>query len=189
MLDTMLSRHWWAIALRGVVSVAFGAMALVWPGALMFLFGAYALVDGILALGTAAFDGRLAGGWRGWLLLEGIFGIAAGTATLLWPEITTMALLRMIAAWAIVTGVLEVAATVILRREVAAEWLLAVGGVAAVAMGVFLAVLPQQGVLPARWLIGLYAIIFGMALVALAVRLRQRRSSQAGAQVTAGGTR
>jgi uncharacterized membrane protein HdeD (DUF308 family) len=184
MLD-ILSRHWWAVALRGVVSLAFGVMALLWPGALMFLFGAYALVDGILALGTAAFDGRLAGGWRGWLLLEGILGVAAGAATLLWPDITTLALLRMIAAWAIATGVLEVAAAVLLRRQLQGEWLLAIGGAAAVALGVFLLVLPQQGVLPAKWLIGLYAIVFGMALAALAVRLRQRHSSPGGAQLTA----
>jgi uncharacterized membrane protein HdeD (DUF308 family) len=185
MLD-ILSRHWWAVALRGVVSLAFGVMALVWPGALMFLFGAYALGDGVLALGTVAFDGRLAGGWRGWLLLEGILGVAAGAATLLWPDITTLALLRVIAGWAIATGVLEVAAAVILRRQLEGEWLLALGGAAAVALGVFLVVLPQQGVLPAKWLIGLYAIVFGVALVALAVRLRQRGSSPGGAQLTAG---
>jgi uncharacterized membrane protein HdeD (DUF308 family) len=110
-------------------------------------------------------------------------------ATLLWPDITTLALLRMIAAWAIATGVLEVAAAVLLRRQLEGEWLLALGGMAAVALGVFLLVLPQQGVLPARWLIGLYAIVVGVALVALAMRLRQRRGSQAGAQLTAGGTR
>jgi uncharacterized membrane protein HdeD (DUF308 family) len=185
MLD-ILSRHWWAVALRGVVSLAFGVIALVWPGALMFLFGAYALIDGILALGTTAFDGRLAARWRGWLSLEGILGVAAGTATLLWPDVTTLALLRMIAAWAIATGVLEVAAAVLLRRQLEGEWLLALAGAAAVAVGVFLAVLPQQGVLPARWLIGLYAIVFGVALVALAVRLRQRRSSPATARLTAG---
>ena len=185
----IFSRFWWAVAMRGVVSVAFGAMALLWPETLLFLFGGYALVDGVFALGTAAFGGRLAGGWRGWLLLEGILGVAAGAATFLWPDITTLALLRMIAAWAIVTGVLQVAAAVILRRELAGEWLLALGGVAAVALGVFLAVLPQQGVLPARWLIGLYAIVFGVALVALAVRLRQRRGSPVGAKLTAGGTR
>jgi uncharacterized membrane protein HdeD (DUF308 family) len=186
MLD-ILTRYWWAVAMRGVVSLVFGAMALLWPGALMFLFGAYALVDGILALGTAAFNGRLAGGWRGWLLMEGILGVAAGVATLRWPDITTLALLRMIAAWAIVTGVLEVAATVILRRDLEGEWLLALGGMAAVALGVFLVVLPQQGVLPARWLIGVSAIVFGVALVALAVRLRRRRGSPAGAHLTAGG--
>jgi uncharacterized membrane protein HdeD (DUF308 family) len=183
MLD-ILSRHWWAVALRGVVSLVFGVMALLWPGALLFLFGAYALGDGVLALGAAAFDGRLAGGWRGWVLLEGILGVGAGAATL--PDITTLALLRVIAGWAIVTGVLEVAAAVVLRRQLDGERLLALGGVAAVALGVFLAVLPQQGVLPAKWLIGVFAIGFGLALVALAVRLRERRSSPGGAELTAG---
>lgn len=187
MLDT-LTRYWWPLALRGVLAVAFGAMALPWPGALMFLFGAYALVDGIFALGATAFGGRFTGGWRGWLLLEGILGVAAGAATFLWPDIMTLALLWMIAAWAIVTGVVEVVATVVLRRELEGEWLLALGGVASVALGVFLAVLPQRGVLPAKWLIGLYAIGFGVALVALADRLRQRCASLAGAQLGAGGT-
>ena len=182
----IFSRYWWAVALRGVAAVAFGAMALLWPERLMFLFGAYALVDGIFALSTAASSGRLAGGWRGWLLLEGILGVAAGVATLLWPDITTMALLRIIAAWAIATGVLEVAAAVVHRRKLQGEWLLALGGTAALTLGVFLLVLPQQGVLPARWLIGLYAIVVGVALVALALRLRQR-PSPAGTQLTAGG--
>lgn len=187
MLD-VLTRYWWAVALRGVISVAFGAMALLFPGALLFLFGAYALVDGIFALGAAASGGRPAGGWRGWLLLEAILGVAAGVATFLWPEITTLALLRVIAIWAIVTGVLEVVAAVVLRRELEGEWLLGLGGVATLALGVFLAVLPNQGVLPAKWLIGVYAIVFGVALVALAVRLRRHRGSPAGAQLDAGGS-
>jgi uncharacterized membrane protein HdeD (DUF308 family) len=177
----LFSRYWWTLALRGVLAVAFGAMALIWPtitvGVLVLLFGAYALVDGLFALGTALFGGRLAAGRRGWLVLEGVVGIAAGVVTFAWPAITALALLYLIAAWAIVTGVAEIAAAVLLRRELQGEWLLALGGLVSVLFGLYVAIWPGRGAVAVAWVIGLYAIVFGVALVALGLRLRQYHRS------------
>jgi len=124
MLET-LSRYWWAVVLRGVVAVLFGVMALVWPGitvfALVVLFGAYALVDGVITLATAIGGNRERAGSRGWLVVEGIAGVLIGILTFAWPGVTALALLWLIAAWAIVTGVLEIVSAVRLRRELRHE--------------------------------------------------------------------
>jgi uncharacterized membrane protein HdeD (DUF308 family) len=154
-----------------------GVTALIWPaatlGVLVLLFGAYALVDGLVMAGTALSGGASAAGRRVWLLLAGLTGIAAGLVTLAWPGITALALLWLIAAWAIITGAMELVAAVSLRRELANEWLLGLGGIVSVAFGVSLAVRPAQGALAVIWLIGLFVIVLGTTLVALAVRLRR----------------
>src|SRR4051812_32809674 len=118
----ILSRYWWAVVLRGVAGVLFGLLALIWPQitlwALVVLFGAYALVDGVITLVTAFGGNReRAGSSRGWLIVEGIAGIVIGILTFVWPGVTALALLWLIAAWALVTGVLEIIAAVRLRRE------------------------------------------------------------------------
>jgi uncharacterized membrane protein HdeD (DUF308 family) len=182
MLET-LSRYWWAVALRGVAAVAFGIVAVIWPdvtlSVLVLLFGAYALVDGVISLTTALLGGSLGDRRRGWLVLEGVVGIAVGLITFAWPDITTVALLWLIAAWAIGTGVLEIGAAVRLRRELTNEWLLVLGGVLSVAFGLFLVVRPEDGALAVVWVVGLYAIVFGAALAALARRLRRCRRGPA----------
>jgi uncharacterized membrane protein HdeD (DUF308 family) len=173
-----LTRYWWAVVLRGVAAVLFGLMALIWPGitviVLVALFGAYALVDGTIGLGTAVFGGRERGR-RGWLVVEGIAGVLAGISTFAWPGITALALLWLIAAWALVTGVLEIVAAVRLRREIQGEWLLALSGVLSVLFGILLAVWPAAGALSVVFVIGIYAIVFGVALVGLGLRLRRLR--------------
>src|SRR5256885_4424651 len=127
MLDA-LARNWWVVALRGALAVLFGVLALVWPaitiGVLVLLFGAYALVDGVFALGSALFGGARVEGRRAWLILEGVVGVAAGIVAFVWPGVTALALLWVIAAWAIITGVLEIATAIRLRRELRGEWLL-----------------------------------------------------------------
>jgi uncharacterized membrane protein HdeD (DUF308 family) len=176
MLET-LARNWWAVAIRGVAALLFGLLALIWPGitvlALVALFGAYALVDGVVALGTAFFGRRGAVGDRGWLIVEGVAGIAAGIVTFVWPGTTTLVLLWLIALWAFVTGVFEIVAAVRLRREIRGEWLLILSGALSVLFGVVLVVWPGTGALAVIYLIGIYAIIFGAALVMLAFRLRR----------------
>jgi uncharacterized membrane protein HdeD (DUF308 family) len=111
------SRYWWTVALRGALAVAFGVVALIWPDitlhALVLLFGFYALVDGLLALAALLVGGRLVADRRGWLVVEGIAGIVAGVVSFLWPGITALVLLYLIAVWAIATGLLEVAWTVV----------------------------------------------------------------------------
>jgi uncharacterized membrane protein HdeD (DUF308 family) len=172
-----LTRHWWSVALRGVLAVAFGVVAWIWPHitvhALVLLYGFYALVDGLLALAALLVGGSLVRERRVWLLVEGVAGIAAGVIAFLWPGITALVLLYLIAAWAIATGILEIAAAVWLRRELRGEWLLALGGVVSVLFGAFLIVRPGEGAIAVVWLIGLFAIVFGVALIGLGLRLRR----------------
>jgi uncharacterized membrane protein HdeD (DUF308 family) len=184
MLDS-LTRNWWAVALRGAFAIAFGVVALIWPGitvyALVLLFGAYAIVDGgfsiVAGLGRGARSAEGTGG-RVWLILAGVAGVIAGVLAFLWPGITAVALLWVIAAWAMATGALEIIAAVRLRRELRHEWLLALSGVLTVAFGILLVVWPAAGVLTLVTLIGVAAIIFGVTLVALAFRLRRERADR-----------
>jgi uncharacterized membrane protein HdeD (DUF308 family) len=167
-----LARNWWAVALRGLFAVLFGVMALVWPGitleVLVWLYGAYALADGIFAVIAA-----LSGAGETWLLLlEGVVGIAAGVVTFLWPGITALILLFLIAGWAIVTGIFEIMAALRLRRTIRGEFWLVLSGILSVLFGLFLAIWPGEGALAVVWVIGLYAILFGVTLLALGFRLR-----------------
>ncbi|MET0520583.1 MAG: HdeD family acid-resistance protein [Jiangellaceae bacterium] len=180
MLET-LSRHWWAVALRGVAAIVFGVLALIWPGitvfALVLVFGAYALVDGAFTL-AAAFGNRDGGrtkGSRAWLFARGVAGILTGIIAAVWPGITALALLWVIAVWAMVTGVLDIVAAFQLRKEMRHEWLLALNGALSVLFGVLLVVWPAAGVLTLVVLIGIAAIAFGITLLVLGLRLRQVR--------------
>lgn len=174
MLDR-LSRDWWIIALQGVAAVVFGVLALVWPGitllALVFLFAAYALVDGVLALIRGL---RRGGGGRPdwWRVAHGAVGIAAGVIAFAVPDITAYALLLVIAAWAIVSGGIELMAAYQLRDVIRREWLLALDGVVAILFGVALIVFPSAGALAVVWLIGAFAIVSGVILLMIAFRLR-----------------
>lgn len=170
-----LSRNWWALALRGVAAVLFGLAALFLPGitltALILLFGAYALVDGAFAIVAAVRESGRRGRW--WLLLvEGVFGVVVGVLTLVWPGLTALVLLYFIAAWAVVTGILEIVGAVRLRRDIEGEWALVLGGMVSVIFGLILAFLPGVGLLSLVWLIGIYAMVFGVSLLVLAFRVR-----------------
>jgi uncharacterized membrane protein HdeD (DUF308 family) len=172
-----LRQNWWLVLLRGVAGILFGIITFVAPGislaALVLLFGAYAFADGVLAIATAI---RRRSADRWWLLLlEGIAGIAAGVVTLLWPGITALALLYLIAAWALVTGVFEIAAAIRLRKVITGEWLLALSGILSIGLGVLLVLAPGPGALALVIWIGAYAFVFGILLVALGFRLRSVR--------------
>ncbi|AHJ30112.1 HdeD family acid-resistance protein [Nodularia spumigena CS-584] len=174
-MGTRLARNWWTVALRGAIAIIFGLAALFWPDitltALIFIFAAFVLVSGVL-LAIAAFRDGLTH-THGWLmLLEGAIGIAVGIMAFIWPGITALVLLYLIAAWAIVTGVLEIIAAIQVRKEIQNEWLLAIAGIASVLFGVLLLVWPLAGALAILWIIGAYAIIFGILLLILAFRLR-----------------
>ena len=175
-----LSENWWALLLRGLLAVLFGLIALFLPGltltVLVLVFGAYALVDGLFAV-VAGIRGT--SGHRWVLIVEGVLGILAGFVALAWPGITALALLYVIAFWAIFTGVAQIVAAVSLRREIEGEWALILGGVLSVIFGIILAVLPGVGLLSLVWLLGLYALLAGIALIALAFRVRGRLGGRA----------
>jgi uncharacterized membrane protein HdeD (DUF308 family) len=170
-----LRRNWGWILVRGIAAVIFGVLALVLPGitlaALVLLWGAYALADGIIAL-TAAFRIRDRGKPFWALVVVGILGIAAGIVTFLWPGMTAIALLAFIAAWSLVMGIFQIIAAVRLRKAIEREWLLGLSGLLSIIFGALMLISPGAGALAVVWVIGAYAIVFGVLLIALSFKLR-----------------
>jgi uncharacterized membrane protein HdeD (DUF308 family) len=163
----LLSRYWWVLVVRGVMAIALGVFAFVWPqetiAALVLVFGAIALVDGTFAVVASIGGHGLTPYW--WvLLLQGLLGIGVGIVTLFNPAITAVALLIYIAVWAIGMGVLQVIAAVRLRHDISGEWWLALGGIAGVVFGILLMRNPAEGALAVLWLIGSFALIWGVML-------------------------
>ncbi len=175
LLDKMAAR-WSAFVVRGVLTVLFGIAAIVWPRltfqVLLVLFGLFAIADGIVSLVAGS---RGTGRTRWTSVIAGVASIVIGVAVFLWPGLTAIALLFFIAAWAIVTGVLEVAAAIALRDQIEDEWLLAIAGVLSVIVGVYLALFPGGGALALTVVIGAYAIGFGILLMIVGIRLRSWR--------------
>jgi uncharacterized membrane protein HdeD (DUF308 family) len=170
--------HWWALAIRGGIAIIFGLAALLRPDialeALILLFGAYALVDGVFAI-VGVFGGTRGGTPRWLLLIEGIAGILAGIIAFVLPGLTAVVLLFLIAAWAIITGVFEIATAIRLRQEITGEWALIIGGALSVLFGVILAVIgPVAGLVSLIWLIGVYAVAFGILMLITAFQVRGR---------------
>ena len=171
-----LARNWWVIALRGVAAIIFGILAIAWPGetlrVVILLFGAFALVDGIFS-GVAAIRHAVERRSDWWpLLLEAVIGIIIGVVTFFWPGLTALALLYVIAAWALLTGIAELTAAWYLRKAIRNEWVLALAGILSILAAIVLVVNPRSGALAVIWVIGIYAIFFGVALLGLAWRLR-----------------
>jgi uncharacterized membrane protein HdeD (DUF308 family) len=174
----LMARNWWMVVLRGIAAILFGVLAWTWPGVtlvvLVMLWGAYAFVDGLLAL-VSAFSGASGRPW--WVLaLEGVVGLGAAAVTWLYPGVSAIVLLWVIAAWAIVTGVVEIVAAIRLRKEIQGELWLGLAGVASVVFGGLLIARPGAGALAVIWIIGGYAIVFGVLLVALGFRLKRLRN-------------
>ncbi|AUX46971.1 membrane protein [Sorangium cellulosum] len=174
MISSMV-RNWWVPVVRGVLAMIFGVLAIAMPQislyALVLLFGGYALAEGVTNLLGAARGGYEEQRW--WvLLLEGIVSIGVALITLLSPGITAVALVLWIGAWAVVTGVLKIAAAVRLRKLIEGEWLLGLAGVLSIAVGVLLFIAPKAGALALVIWIGAYALVFGVFLIALGLRMR-----------------
>jgi len=180
MLEAM-TRNWGAVALRGVIAVLFGVIAIVWPGptvaVLVILLGAFALVEGVANF-VAGVRGR-----EGWAIAEGAISVVAGIVIVVWPAITALVLLYIVATWAIITGIVRIVAAIRLRRVVRNEWLLVGSGLASVIFGVIAAVFPGAGILALIWLLGAWLIVLGVILIAFALSLRQlaHRPTTAGA--------
>jgi uncharacterized membrane protein HdeD (DUF308 family) len=185
-LDTTLlrtlGRTWWLVLLRGIAALAFGIMALAWPKLTLFVlvafWGAYALMDGVIALvaGVRTRDG----GKPMWaMILVGLLGIGAGVLTFLWPGMTALALLMFIAAWAVAMGVFQIAAAIRLRKEIENEWFLGLSGLLSVIFGVLMFLNPGAGALTVVWLIAVFSIAFGILLVLLAFKLKPHAAATA----------
>jgi uncharacterized membrane protein HdeD (DUF308 family) len=170
-----LARSWWTFVLRGVVAILFGILAFMRPGitleALVLLFAFWALFDGVFALISSIGAAEAREPW--WpLVLIGLLGIAASVLALRWPGITALALLFIIAYWSIFRGILEIVAAVRLRDLIPGEWRLVFGGLASVVFGALLVIYPGAGILAVIWLIGIYAVIFGIAFLMLGFHLK-----------------
>jgi uncharacterized membrane protein HdeD (DUF308 family) len=175
----VLAKNWWAVGIRGVIGILFGLVALFLPGAtmlsLVLVFAAYAFVDGVFAIVSAVRAARERERW-GYLLLEGIVDIAAAAVAVLWPGITVVAFVFVVAFWAIFTGVLELMAAFRLDFIDGRGWLI-FGGIVSVLYGVLLIVAPMIGAVVLTWWLGAYALVFGVCLVVLAFKLRARLES------------
>jgi uncharacterized membrane protein HdeD (DUF308 family) len=170
-----LAKNWWLLLLRGIAAIVFGLLAFAWPGltllTLILFYGAFALVDGVLAIIAAITGGSAAPRW--WLAIVGLLGLAAGLLTFLMPGLTAVVLLLFIAGWAIATGVFQIIGAIKLRKEIDNEWLLILCGVISVLFGVCMMLAPGAGALALVWVIGAYSVVIGALFVALAFRLRK----------------
>lgn len=179
-LSAVLARNWWAIAIRGVLGIVVGVVAFIMPAAtmlaLVLLFAAYVLVDGVFSIVAAVRAARQRDRW-GLLVLEGLADIAAGAIALVWPGITVLAFVLLVAAWALVSGILMLAAAFRLNLN-HGRWWLVLGGIASVVYGVLLVVAPLIGAVVLTWWFGAYALVFGVALLVLSFRLRARQADR-----------
>ena len=175
-LAAALGRNWWLLLVRGLVAIVFALLTWAQPGvslaALVLVFGIYVLADGLLGVWSAIAKRRDNRHW--WLLLLwGLVGIVVGVMTFIMPGITGLVLLMYIAAWAVITGVLQIVAAIRLRKEIKGEWLLILSGLVSVAFGVLLFLQPGAGALAVAWIIATYAFIFGVLMVLLAFKVRK----------------
>lgn len=173
-----LVQNWWLFALRGVLGIIFGIIALIFPGptilSLVILFSAYMLVDGVFAIVSAVRAIRRKEDRWGLLIFEGLLNIAVGIMAFLWPGLTVVAFVWLIAAWAIVSGGLMTAAGFQLNLDHGRWWLI-LGGLVSLAYGMLLIIAPLIGAVVLTWWLGAYALVFGLALVVFSFKLRSRQ--------------
>jgi len=174
----MYGKYWWSFLIRGVLATLFGIIAIVVPGltleALTLLLAAFLVADGILSF-IASFRGRHLGPRWGFLLFEGLVGVALGLFTFVWPGATVLAIVLIIGFWALITGIFEILAAVKLRAEIEGEWLLGLGGILSILFSIILFTNPGVGAVALVWIIGVYAVLFGISMIFLGIRLRKRQ--------------
>ena len=174
-----LADHWWLLALRGGLAIIFGITAWLWPGltltTLVILVGAWLLVDGVFEIFSAiANRDRVDSFWH--FIIGGAINVLAGIVILAWPGLSAIAMMVLIGAWALVTGILQVIAAIALRKVIENEWAIGLGGLISVIFGLVMMIFPGDGALALVWVIGIYAILFGIALIAAGFRLRSWRN-------------
>lgn len=171
-----ISRYSWAMIFRGIIAILFGVLALFWPGLtlelLVFLFAFYALFDGIIAIIAAISSMAHHKEW--WtFLLEGIVGLAVGIIVLVWPEVTLVVLIYLIAAWAVVTGIMEFIAAFSPIFDTGTKILIGLAGILSAVLGFIIFFYPITGILVVTWLIGIYALLFGILLIIFGVQVKK----------------
>jgi uncharacterized membrane protein HdeD (DUF308 family) len=175
---TSITRNWWIFLIRGICAVIIGIVAFAWPGitleALVLVFGIYAIIDGVSAIAIGASADSVGERWWG-MVLVGVLSLIAGILTFAWPAITAVVLLAFIAAWAIVRGIMEIYAAITLRKMIENEWMLVLGGICSILFGGIMVARPAAGALAVLWIIGIYAIVFGVLTIALAFKLHSLR--------------
>lgn len=175
-----IRRNWWLLALRGVFAIIFGLIALFAPRIALFafiiVFAVYAIIDGIAAVVIAIQERGSLSRW-GWVLFEGIISILAGIVAFVYPGLTALVLLFIVAIYAILTGILEIVAAFVIRGFAAREWALGIAGVLSIIFGIILFIRPGAGLLAILWLVGIYAIIFGILFIVRAFQMRSLASS------------
>lgn len=173
---SVLVRNWWAFVIRGVLAVLFGVIALFLPGvtmlSLVLVFAAYAIADGVFAIVAALRAAEVGERW-GLLVLEGVIGILTGIAAAAWPGLTVFVFVALIAAWALITGSLLLAAALNVDGQHGRAWII-IAALASIVYGALLIVAPMTGALVLTWWIGAYALVFGIAMLVFAVRLRAK---------------
>ena len=184
-LADLYKNAWWMLLIRGIFLVLFGILAVTWPGLALYtfiiFFSVFALVHGLMAvIGSIA---NRAGNEDWWLvLLEGVVSIIIGIMAFAWPGVTALMLAYFIAAWALIMGILRIYGAIKLRKVIEGEWLLIIGGIISALFGIFVFARPLAGALVLAWLIGIYAIVFGLLGIILSFRVRSWQKKMAGAQ-------
>lgn len=172
-----LIENWWFTLIRGIAAIAFGVMTFLWPGitilSLTILWGAFALVDGVMAIATAYSATKAENSSRWWMAAIGVVGILAGILTFINPLATSLGLLFFLAAWLIISGVLQIVGAVRLRAVIDNEWTLGLVGLLSIVLGLSLVIAPGPGLLSVAWLIGGFAIVAGVSYILLSLRLKK----------------
>ena len=176
-MNNAVARNWWLVVLRGVLAILFGLTAFVWPDitwvVLVFMLGIYTSVDGLVAIGTGLSRAKESPRWWAFFL-KGLINIGAAILALIWPQLVGLIMVFVIAGGVVLTGILEIIAAIRLRHEINNEWLLALGGIVSIALGIFLFLRPVAGGIAIIWTVAAYAVIFGVLLIALGFRLRSQ---------------
>lgn len=175
-MEKVLAQYWWSFYVRGIIAIIIGLTALFLPGItleiLAILIGAFFLVDGVFSIAASLGSKSSGERWR-IFILEGIVGVIIGILTFLWPEVTIMALVLLVSAWAFFTGILELAASFKLRQVIENEWLLTLSGIISIIFALVLLISPWKAAIVLIWLLGLYAIFFGILLIFLGRKLKK----------------
>ena len=185
-MNEVLAKNWWAVALRGVVAILFGISAFAVPYvamlSLVVVFAAFSFVDGVFGIVMSVRGARKGERWV-WLLVSSILGVVAGVVALLWPGITVLAFVMLVAAWALVSGTFMLISAFRLKIDHGRVWLV-IGGIASVVLGILLVISPFIGALVLTFWIGAHALVLGVTLLVLAYKLRSHRTGLPGAITT-----